>query len=467
MFIKQLFTGNNNKAAYYIESNGEAAIIDPTRDTAIYVELAKERNVVIKFIFETHFHADFVSGHLDLSEKTGAPIIYGPETITPFKIKKATDGEIFDLGKLFIKVLHTPGHTLESSCFILRDEAGNESAIFTGDTLLAGDVGRPDLSTANLTSEELAAIMYDTIQTKILPLANDLLVYPAHGTSIQNGKNLDSITVSNIGDEKKNNFALQPQTKGEFIKAVTRDLQDAPNYFQTIALLNKNGYESLEKIKATALTAIDITYFKEKIKTDVTILDSRNAALFLNGFIPGSIFIGLEGKFAEWCGSLLPYNKPIVLVTENGKEEETVVRLASVGFSNITGYLKGGFDAWINANEKTDLIIDVEADEFAMDLPHDNNLIAVDVRKTAEFAAGHVKDALNIPLSDLTDVALMASFEDNQNLYIYCGGGYRSIIAASLFKKQGIHNLRNIAGGWAIIKTIKKIKTEKQSSELN
>lgn len=467
MFIQQLYTGCISEAAYYVESNGEAAIIDPLRDTEVYTVLAKERKAVIKYIFETHFHADFVSGHLDLSKETGAPIVYGPETETKFDVHIAKDGEVFKLGDISFKVLHTPGHTIESTCYLLKDEAGKDHALFSGDTLFVGDVGRPDLSSGDMTSEELAGIMYETIQTKILPLADDVLVYPAHGPGSSCGKNLGPGTYSTIRDEKKTNYALQPQTKEAFIKTVTEGLGEAPRYFSINALINKEGYESLDKVKDKALVALSVADFKSKLKTDITLLDTRHGDVFVNGFVPGSIFIGLEGRFAEWAGSILSFNKAILLVTEPGKEEETVIRLARVGFSNFAGYLDGGFEAWQNAGELIDLIISVEPDEFAMDLPHDTKLQAVDVRKENEFAEGHVKSAINIPLSDLTDTAMIAGLDDDQNLYIYCGGGYRSVIASSLIKKQGIHNLRNIAGGWGRIKEEKNIPTAKDASVLN
>ena len=467
MFIKQLYTGCLSEAAYYVESNGEAAIIDPLRDVEEYIQLAADRKTAIKYIFETHFHADFVSGHIDLSKKTGAPIIYGPETETKFPVLVAKDGETFKLGNISLKVLHTPGHTLESSCYLLINEDGKDHAIFTGDTLFAGDVGRPDLSSGDMSKEELAGIMYETIQNKILPLADDVLVYPAHGAGSSCGKNLGPNAFSTIGEEKKNNYALQPQTKEAFVKAVTDGLPDAPRYFSINALINKEGYESLDKIKARALTPLSVVEFKNKLTVDTTILDTRHASVFINGFIPGSIFIGLEGRFAEWAGNILSFQNPLLLVTDQGKEEETIIRLARVGFSNMEGYLHGGFDEWMNAGEKVDMIIDIEPDEFAMDIPHDKNLQAVDVRRETEFTEGHVKDAINMPLNNMTDVALLASFEENQNLYLYCGGGYRSVIAASLLKRQGIHNVRNIAGGWEKIKEEKKIKIEKDLSVLN
>ncbi len=467
MYIKQLYTGCISEAAYYIESNGEAVVIDPLRDIEEYIELAASRDAVIKYIFETHFHADFVSGHLDLSKKTGAPIVYGPETKTSFPVHIAKDGEIFSLGNISFKVMHTPGHTIESSCYLLKDENGKDHAIFTGDTLFVGDVGRPDLSSGNMSKEELAGIMYDTIQQKILPLADDVLVYPAHGAGSSCGKNLGPDTFSTIGEEKQNNYALQPQSKDEFIAAITDGLEDAPKYFSINAQINKEGYDSLDKIKTKGLTPLTVEAFKNKMKEDVIVVDTRHADIFTEGFIPGSIFIGLEGRFAEWAGSILSFDKSILLVTEKGKEEETVIRLARVGFSTIEGFLKGSFDAWQKAGEKVDMIITIEADELAMDIPHDPNLQVVDVRKEIEYADGHVKAAINMPLADMTDMAMIAGFEETQNLYLHCGGGYRSVIACSLLKKQGLHNIKNIAGGWAKIKEETRIKTEKDASVLN
>ena len=467
MFIKQLYTGCLSEAAYYIESEGEVAIIDPLRDTEEYTRMAKERNATIKYIFETHFHADFVSGHLDLSKQTGAPIIYGPGAKTNFKAYNSKDGEIFKLGKISFEVLHTPGHTLESSCYLLRDENEKQHAIFTGDTLFVGDVGRPDLSSGNMSSEELAGIMYDTIQNKILPLSDDVLVYPAHGAGSSCGKNMGPETFSTIGEQKKNNYALQPQTKEAFIAAVTDGLAAAPKYFAINAQINMQGYDSLDDVKQRGLTPLSISDFKKLMKEDLMVLDTRQATTFTKGFIPGSIFIGLEGRFAEWAGSLLPFDKPMILVTEPGKEDETVVRLSRVGFSLMLGYLKGGFDAWVAAGETVDLIIDVEADELAMDIPHDPNLLVVDVRRETEYADGHIKDAQLLPLNEMNDLMNIAQFDDKQNLYVHCAGGYRSVIASSLLKRQGIHNLRNVLGGWGKIKEQKTIKVEKDASVLN
>ncbi|MEI7470640.1 MAG: MBL fold metallo-hydrolase [Chitinophagaceae bacterium] len=467
MFIKQLYTGCISEAAYFIESEGEVAIIDPLRDTDEYLAMAKDRQANIKYIFETHFHADFVSGHIDLSKKTGATIVYGPSATTQYQVHHAKDGEIFKLGKITIELMHTPGHTLESSCYLLRDEAGQPNAIFTGDTLFIGDVGRPDLSSGNLSSEELAGILYDTIQEKILPLADEIIIYPAHGAGSSCGKNLGPETFSTMGEQKKTNYALQPQSKEKFISAITHGLTAAPKYFAINAMINMKGYDPLEEVKKRGLAALSINSFKEKLQTDCIVLDTRAANVFTEGFVPGSIFIGLEGRFAEWAGSLLSFDKPILLVTDKGKEEETVIRLSRVGFDKMIGYLKGGFEAWKAAGEKIDLIIDVEADELAMDIPHDADLQVVDVRKETEFADGHVKAALNMPLLEMTDLVHLAGFEDHQNLYVHCAGGYRSVIACSLMKRQGIHNLRNVVGGWSAIKEQASIVVEKDIAMLN
>ena len=467
MYIQQLYTGCLSEAAYYIESDGEAAIVDPLRDIETYINLAKERNAVIKYIFETHFHADFVSGHLDLSKKTAAPIIFGPDTITNFPVHIARDGEDFKLGKITLQLIHTPGHTIESSCYLLKDENNQAHSIFTGDTLFVGDVGRPDLSSGDMSKEALASIMYDTLQNKILPLSDDILVYPAHGAGSSCGKNMGPNNFSTIGEEKKNNYALQPQSKEAFIKALTDGLAAPPAYFSINAQINKDGYESLDLIKSKALTPLTVAAFKSKLKSDYTILDTRAADIFTHGFVPGSINIGLEGRFAEWAGSILSFAQPMLLITEPGKEEETIIRLARVGFSKMEGYLKGGFNAWKKADEKIDLIIDVESDELAMDIPHDPNLQVIDVRKSAEFTEGHVKNAINLPLNEMTDLAQIANFEENQNLYVHCGGGYRSVIACSLLKSHGIHNIRNVIGGFEKIKQEATIKIVKDQSVLN
>ncbi len=468
MFIQQLYTGCLSEAAYYIESGNEAAIIDPLRDIENYLELAGERKATIKYIFETHFHADFVSGHLDLSRATGAPIIYGPGTETNFEIHKATDGEIFKLGDITIEVLHTPGHTLESSCYLVRDENNKPHAIFTGDTLFVGDVGRPDLSSGDLTKEELAAMMYDSLQNKIIPLPDDVIVYPAHGAGSSCGKNLGPNTFSTIADEKEGNYALNAVNKEEFIKSVTDGLDAPPQYFPINAKINKEGYDSLDEVLLQGLRPLKVDEFKQMIaQDDIILLDTRNENVFSQGFVPGAINIGLEGRFAEWAGSLLPFDKSIILVADEGKEKETIIRLARVGFDKIEGYLAGGFEAWKNSGNEVDLIINVDADELAMDLPFDEHLVVVDVRRETEFADGHIANAVNIPLSEMNDPASMANFEDSQNLYLHCGGGYRSIIAASLLKRQGIHNLRNVSGGWSSIKELKNMEIVKEKSVLN
>ena len=470
MYIQQLYTGCLSEAAYFIESNGEAAVIDPLRDIEAYLQLAQERKATIKYIFETHFHADFVSGHIDLANTTGAPIVYGPDTKANFPVHVSNDGEQFKLGDITIEVLHTPGHTLESTCYLLKDEKGKDYAVFTGDTLFVGDVGRPDLSQqgAVLTMQDLAGMLYESLRKKIIPLADDVIVYPAHGAGSSCGKNLGPNTYSTIGDEKETNYALLAKSKDEFIKSVTDGLAAPPLYFPVNAEINKNGYESLDAVLEKGLHALDIKAFKATMESDDTIiLDTRHADIFTLGFVPGSVFIGLEGRFAEWAGSLLPFDKDLLLVTEPGMERETVVRLARVGFERFVGHLAGGFDTWKKSGEPVDLIIDVEPDELAMDLPFDDRIVVVDVRKEPEFAEGHVAEAVNIPLSNLVDPGSMANIDDTDNLYVHCAGGYRSVIACSLIKRQGIHNLRNIVGGWGKIAEEDRIEKEKSKEVLN
>ena len=469
MYIKQLYTGCLSEAAYYVESNGESAIIDPLRDIAIYLEMANERKSRIKYIFETHFHADFVSGHLDLGKATGAPIVYGPNTNTNFPVIVAKDGEKFNVGELTIEVLHTPGHTLESTCYLLKDGSEKNYCVFTGDTLFVGDVGRPDLAqkAAEITMNDLAGMMYDSIHSKLVPVADDVIVYPAHGPGSSCGKNLGPNTHSTIGEEKKSNYALQATSKENFIKEVTDGILAPPSYFPINAKINKEGYDSLEDVLVQGLKALSIDKFRQLKMDDIIILDTRRADIFTQGFVPGSISIGLEGRFAEWAGSLLPFDAPIVLITETGQEKETIVRMARVGFSTVTGYLDGGYETWKNAGEEIDMIIDIEADELMMDIPHDKNLVVIDVRRPSEYADGHLKDAVNLTLSEMTDPLSMANLEDEQNLYVHCAGGYRSVIASSLLKRQGYHNLRNVAGGWGKIKEQEKAEIVKETSVLN
>jgi len=454
MKIEQIYTGCLAQGTYYVVSDNEAFIIDPLREIEPYLERLSRDNVRLKYVFETHFHADFVSGHIDLSRATGANIVYGPLADPDFKAIIATDNQEFKVGKLTIKVMHTPGHTMESCIYLLKDENLQDHCIFTGDTLFLGDVGRPDLAQKDneITMEDLAGMLYDSLHEKIMPLADDVIVYPAHGAGSSCGKNLGSETFSTIGTQKQTNYALQPQTKEDFIIAVTEGLAAPPQYFPINAKINKEGYESLDTVVANGMKALSVADFKQQITTfEPIILDTRNATVFTQGFIPGSISIGLEGRFAEFAGSLLPFDQAILLVCEPGTEKESIVRLARVGFENIIGHLAGGFNTWATAGETIDLIIDVEADELAMDIPFDPNMVIVDVRKTSEFDKGHIKEALTIPLDELTDPASMANFDDNQNIYIHCAGGYRSVIASSLIKRQGIHNIRNVIGGFKAI----------------
>ena len=469
MYVRQLYTSCLSEAAYYVESNGEAAIIDPLRDIDTYISLAKERNATIKYIFETHFHADFVSGHIDLGKTTGAPIIYGPKTVTDYPVHVANDGEVFTLGSISLTAIHTPGHTIESTCWLLKNEDGKNHAIFTGDTLFIGDVGRPDLSTGNLDSIDLAGLLYDSIMQKILTLEDDVIVYPAHGSGSACGKNLGSETISTIGEQKVSNYALQQPSKAAFIEKINEGLDEAPRYFAINARINKEGYESLDVIIKKGTTPLAVETFKKKMSADedIIVVDTRPSDVFMEGFVPGTISIGLDGRFAEWAGSLLPFDKPMLLVCEPGKEEESVIRLARVGFDKMEGFLEGGLDAWQKAGQTIDLIIEIEADELAMDLPHDDNLVVVDVRNESEYASGHVDGAVNLPLKDMNDPGQIAMLPENGNLYLHCAGGYRSIIAASILKREGLHNIRNIQGGWNAIKEQKGIKTVKESSVLN
>jgi len=470
MYIEQLYTGCLSEAAYYIESEGKAAVIDPLRDIDVYLELANKRKASIEYIFETHFHADFVSGHLDLSKATGAPIVYGPKTETSFPVTVAKDGEEFKLGRISFQVLHTPGHTLESSCYLLKDDEGKPHAIFTGDTLFIGDVGRPDLAqkSEHLTSGELAGMLYDSLHTKVTTLPDDVIVYPAHGEGSSCGKNLGPETYSTLGEQKKTNYALLAESKEEFIKAVTEGLAEPPQYFPINAKINKEGYDSLDEVLEQGLKEYTPKEFNERMQKDNTIvLDTRPATEFTSGFVPGSISIGLEGRFAEWAGSLLPFDQDILLVTSPDKEKESIVRLARVGFTRMVGILKGGFNAWKSSGNEFDIIIDVEADELAMDLPFDDKMVVLDVRRETEYADGHVRKAINLPLNDLTDPGSLANLDEDLNFYVHCAGGYRSVIASSLLKRQGIHNFRNVLGGFDAIKKLEKIEIDKENSVLN
>jgi len=457
MYVQQLYTSCLSEAAYFIAHNGVAAVIDPLRDIDSYLALAKEHNATIKYIFETHFHADFVSGHLELSRATGAEIVYGPQTEAGFDFHMASDKECFDLGGISIQALHTPGHTIESTCYLLNDESGIPYCIFTGDTLFVGDVGRPDLFSGNLEKEDLAGLLYDSLQTKIKTLPDQVIVYPAHGPGSSCGKNLGPETFSTIGVQKASNYALADMSKEAFVKSVTTGLPTAPSYFPLNARINKEGYAPMDAVMEKGLKALSVEDFKAAVAAGAWILDTRDSGIFTEGFVPDSISIGLDGRYAEWAGSLLPFDQDLILITMPGKEQESITRLARVGISQVKGYLNGGFEAWKQANERVDLIIDIEADELAMDIPFDNRLEVMDVRKPAEFDSGHVKGATNLPLSEMADPLHLAMIDLEHNLYVHCAGGYRSVIACSLLKRQGFHNLRNVLGGWGKIKEVRQI----------
>lgn len=451
MQVEQLYTNCLSEAAYFIESEGEAVVIDPLRDYQSYIDLAQKKGAVIKYIFETHFHADFVSGHIDLAGKTGASIIYGPETVTNYPVIVATNGQRFRIGKLELEVIHTPGHTPESTCYLLYDEQQKPYCIFTGDTLFVGDVGRPDLFGAKITKEEMASRMYDSLQ-KLKKLDDDVMVYPAHGPGSACGKNLGKETWSTIGIQKKQNYALQDISREEFIKSITSGLSKPPQYFPLNAKINSQGYSSLDEVMARSSRALSVDAFANEIKSGAIVLDTRDQDIFEKGFVPGSIFIGLNGRFAEWVGTLLKMDDHLLLVTEPGKEEETIIRMARVGYENVTGFLEGGFEAWRNAGREYDMIISIDADEFKLDYDHDD-ITVVDVRKESEYEAGHVDGALNVVLQDFnTQVHKLDNLNDD--LYLHCQGGYRSMIAASLLKRKGFNSIKNVYGGWqAISKT--------------
>jgi len=449
MLIEQLYTNCLAEAAYYIESDGVAAIIDPLRETEPYIEKLKARNASLKYVFETHFHADFVSGHIDLAAETGAKIIYGPEANTTYTVHNAVDGEEFKVGKLTIKALHTPGHTLESTCYLLKDEFGKDYCIFTGDTLFVGDVGRPDLLDGTMTKEELASKMYDSLNQKIKPLSDDVIVYPAHGPGSSCGKNLGKETFSTIGIQKKTNYALQEMTREQFIAEVTDGLSVPPQYFFEDARINKNGYDNIDKVIQQNKKAISVEDFESAVNNGAVILDTRHPDTFEKGFIPDSVNIGLNGMFAIWVGTLIDIKKPLVLVTDAGKEEESILRLARVGYENVTGYLEGGIEAWKNAGKETQTVNSIDAEAITAYYGNDDYVI-LDVRKPGEFDTEHIKGAINIPLSDLENN--IGEIDKNKKYIVHCAAGYRSMIAASILKQQGLDNFVNVYGGWGAIK---------------
>ena len=453
MTIEQLYTGCLAQGAYYIESNGEAAIIDPLRETSPYIRKAEKAGARIKYVFETHFHADFVSGHLDLAKKTGAIIVYGPNANTTYDAHHAADGETFTLGNVTIKVLHTPGHTLESTTYLLIDENGKEKAIFTGDTLFIGDVGRPDLAIkGNLTEHDLAEMLYDSLHTKILPLADDVIVYPAHGAGSACGKNMSKETTDTLGNQKRFNYALRAKSRTEFVEKVLDGLTTAPAYFAENARLNKEGYESIDQVLQRGSQALNPDAFELAVnKTGALVLDVRNADDFAQGFIPNSINIGLNGQFAPWVGALIPdLTQLIALVTPVGQEGETVLRMARVGYDHCIGFLDGGFTTWQQSGKEVDTIESISAEEFADRWQQNPDVAVVDVRKPAEFADEHVKGAENLSLDNLNDH--MAEIQRNEPVYVHCAGGYRSMVANSILKARGFDNVVNVEGGMAAIK---------------
>jgi len=468
MKIEQIYTGCLAQGAYYIESEGEVAIIDPLREVQPYIDRAQKDNARIKYVFETHFHADFVSGHLTLADKTGATIVYGPNADTSFKAHNAKDNEVFKLGKITLTALHTPGHTMESTTYLLQDQNGKDYAIFTGDTLFLGDVGRPDLAqkATNLTQEDLAGILFDSLRTKIMPLADDVIVYPAHGAGSACGKNLSKETVGLLGEQKKNNYALrETMTRDEFIQEVTEGLLPPPAYFPLNVKLNKEGYESIDSIIEKGKVALEPDEFEMIANNSgAVVLDVRHQSEFIAGHVPRSTFIGLDGGFAPWVGALIAdVKQPILLITPPGREEEAITRLSRVGFDNILGHLKGGFKSWVLANKEIDKLTSIEVGEFTSII--DKNKVPVfDVRKEGEFNTAHLKDATFTPLDYINDY--LSDFPTDKTFYIYCAGGYRSVIAASILKSRGIHNHIDIAGGFSAIKTLDVAITNNSCSTL-
>ncbi len=454
MHIEQIYTGCLAQGAYYIESEGEAAIIDPLREVEPYLKRARKNGAEIKYIFETHFHADFVSGHVTLAKESGAPIVYGPKANPSFDAIIAEDGQVFKLGAVTITALHTPGHTMESTTYLLKDENGKDHAIFSGDTLFLGDVGRPDLAqkSATMTKEDLAGLLYNSLRNKIMPLADDVIVYPAHGAGSACGKNMMNETVDTLGNQKKMNYALRADmSKEEFIAEVTDGLLPPPKYFPLNVKMNKEGYEDIGEVLERGNTAFSPDEFEEAVnETGAIVLDVRHQEEFVKGHIPRSLFIGLNGDFAPWVGALIAdVKQPILLVVPEGKEEETVTRLSRVGFDHTLGYLKGGIEAWKAAGKELDTITSLSVDEVRKDLQAASKPV-YDVRKESEYENSHLQGAHNTPLSDLN--SYMKEFPSDEPFYVHCAGGYRSVIAASILKSRGIHNLVDIAGGFGAMK---------------
>lgn len=462
MKVEQMYTGCLAEAAYYIESNGEAVVIDPLRDVEPYLERAKAGNATIKYVLETHFHADFVSGHLDLAKQTGAKIVYGPTAVPNFEAHIAKDGEVLKVGNISIVVLHTPGHTMESSTFLLRDENGKDYAIFTGDTLFLGDVGRPDLAIkqGEITREDLAGFLFDSLRNKIMPLADEVIVYPGHGAGSACGKKMSKETQGSLGDQKLLNYALRADmTREEFVKEVTTGLVDPPQYFPKNAVMNKMGYSSIEEVRSQGLQALSVRAFKAAWEgEEALVLDTRHETEFVKGFLPGSIFIGVQGDFAPWVGTLITdLKQPILLVCEPGREQEVVDRLARVGYDNPIGYLEGGFAAWKAAGEDVDTLDEMSADAFATWFnPEACKLL--DVRRASEYNAEHLENAINFPLDFIN--RNMAQLDREKKYYVHCLGGYRSVIAASILKSRGYDKLVNIPGGYNALKETNLPRTD-------
>ncbi|KGN69963.1 rhodanese-like domain-containing protein [Porphyromonas sp. COT-239 OH1446] len=452
MKVEQIYTGCLAQGAYYITSAGEAAIIDPLRETKPYLERLERDGVQLKYIFETHFHADFVSGHVDLSRATGAPIVYGPTAKPGFEAIVAEDGQSFRVGEVSIRVLHTPGHTMESSCYLLIDQEGRETALFSGDTLFLGDVGRPDLAqkAAGLTQEELAGLLYDSLYGKILPLSDEVTIYPGHGAGSACGKNMMRETVDSLGNQRRVNYALNQPSREAFIASVIEGLLPPPAYFGGNVAMNKQGYESLDNVLGTGLTALSPDELVALVSVSgALVLDARNPADFAEGFIPGSINIGLDGDFAPWVGAMLvDVRQPLVLVVDPEREEEAITRLSRVGFDHVLGYLKGGFAAWQASGREIDRIERISAEELALRLEGSKPMI-VDVRKESEYASAHVHDAYSRPLAYIND--WMADLPREEHFYIHCAGGYRSMIASSILRSRGYYNFTDVAGGFAAI----------------
>ena len=456
MQIEQIYTGCLAQGAYYITSNGEAAIIDPLREIKPYLDRLERDNVKLKYIFETHFHADFVSGHLDLSKKTDSSIIYGPNAKPDFEFISARDNQEFLLGNIKIKVLHTPGHTIESSCFLLIDENGKDQAIFSGDTLFIGDVGRPDLAqkSATMTQDDLAGMLFHSLRTKIMTLADDVTVYPAHGAGSACGKNMSKETVSTIGEQKKSNYALRANmTEAEFITEVTDGLLPPPSYFGMNVAMNKSGIPTFENVLNNGMKTLSVTEFIAVVEdTDAIILDTRNSGDFANGHIPQSISIGISGDFAPWVGALINnINQPIIIVTETGKEEETITRLSRIGFDNLLGHLQGGFESWKNAGKEIETVNRITAYEFENKVKIGECKV-IDIRRETEYSAEHIEDAFCKPLATIND--WINDIIPQEHFFMHCAGGYRSMIAASILQARGYRNFTEIEGGYnAIAKT--------------